>query len=62
MTLHEVMVAALVRAVEPTLHDCDRRAYAMSAKMLQKHIMEKGPQYIIYITNPLDVHKIDIYA
>jgi hypothetical protein len=62
MTLHEIMVVALVRAVEPTLHDCYRRAYAMSAKLLQKHIIEKGPHYVVYITNPLDVHKIDIYV
>jgi hypothetical protein len=62
MTLHELMVVALVKAVEPTLHDCNRQAYAMSAKMLQKHIVKKGPQYIVHITNPLDVHKIDIYA
>jgi hypothetical protein len=61
MTLHELMVVELVKAVDPIYHQMERDAHAICAQRIQRLIAKKGPLFFINIT-PNDSHKIDIYV
>jgi len=61
MTLHEIMVVELVKAVDPVYHQMERDAHAICARRIQRLIAKKGPTFFVNI-NPEESHKIDIYV
>ena len=61
MTLHEIMVIELVKAVDHIHNQFERDGHALCAKRIQKLIVKKGPTFFVNIT-PDEAHKIDIYV
>lgn len=61
ITLHELMVVELVKAVDPVEHITQRDAHAMYAQHIQKAIIKKGSAFTVNI-EPNTHHIIDIYV
>jgi hypothetical protein len=65
MTLHQVMVELLARAVDPKYNIYRQDAYKIHASKLQKLIAVKGPTCLVCDVSVQDVDNIklvDIYA